>query len=80
MRSVVSEDKTPQHDELVLSAAAKIEAGALLKLSEVAAALDVTPSTVHRLPLPSIRIGKSLRFDPQDVRRFIESSKEAAIV
>jgi hypothetical protein len=46
---------------------------------ETAAWLSVAPSTVHRLPLPSIRLGKSLRFDPADVRRLIESSKEPAI-
>lgn len=62
-----------------MSASEKVAAGSLLTLTETAAWLSVAPSTVHRLPLPSIRLGKSLRFDPADVRRLIESSKEPAI-
>jgi hypothetical protein len=61
------------------SASQKVATGALMTLGEVAAMLDLAPATIHRLPLPSIRIGKSLRFDPVDVRRLIESSKEPAI-
>jgi hypothetical protein len=61
---------------LAESAAKKIMNGTLMRLGEVAAMLDVVPATVHALPLPSIRIGKSLRFDPRDVHRLIESGKE----
>jgi predicted DNA-binding transcriptional regulator AlpA len=57
----------------------KVATGALLRLREVAAILDVAPTTVHRLPLPSVRLGHSLRFDPADVRRLIESSKEPVV-
>lgn len=56
----------------------KLATGALLRLGEVAALLDVTPTTVHRLPLPSIRLGRSLRFDPKDVQQLIEACKEPA--
>jgi predicted DNA-binding transcriptional regulator AlpA len=58
------------------SATQKLATGALMTLNEVAAKLDLSHSTIHRLPLPSIRIGRSLRYDPQDVRRLIDSSKE----
>lgn len=61
------------------TAARKVATGALLRLSEVAALLDVAPATVHSLELPSIRIGKSLRFDPIDVRRLIETCREPVI-
>jgi hypothetical protein len=57
----------------------KLISGAFLKLEEVAALLDVTPLTVHRLPLPSFRLGRVLRFDPQDVRRLIAQSKETTL-
>jgi hypothetical protein len=62
------------------SAAQKMDTGALLTLSEVAALLDLSPATVHGLPLPSIRLGRGLRFDPKDVKHLIETSKEAPIV
>ncbi|WP_161993279.1 helix-turn-helix domain-containing protein [Lacisediminimonas profundi] len=58
------------------SAETKLRTGALLDIQEVAAKLDVSHSTVHRLPLPSIRIGKQLRFDPKDVQRLIEAGRE----
>lgn len=62
--------------ELIESARAKIAAGGLMTLAEVAALFDVATSTIHALPLPSIRIGRSLRFDPQDVRLLIELCRE----
>lgn len=62
------------------SAAHKMATGTLLKLAEVGAFLDVAPATVHGLPLSSVRIGRSLRFDPQDVRAYIESCKEPALL
>jgi hypothetical protein len=61
---------------LAESAAQKLINGTLMRLGEVAAMLDIAPATVHALPLPSIRIGKSLRFDPRDVHRLIENGKE----
>jgi predicted transcriptional regulator len=61
------------------SAARKVAVGSLLTLTETAAMLSVAPATVHALPLPSIRLGKSLRFDPADVRRLIEQCKEAVV-
>jgi hypothetical protein len=51
----------------------------MMTLQEVAALLDVAESTVHSLPLPSIRLGRSLRFDPQDVCRLIEICREPVI-
>jgi hypothetical protein len=45
------------------------EAGTMFALSR----------TVHHLPLPSIRLGRSLRFDPKDVCRLIATSEEAFI-
>jgi predicted DNA-binding transcriptional regulator AlpA len=62
------------------SATKKIESGSvLLTIDEVAALLDLTPATVHRLPLPTIRLGRSLRFAPADVRRLIDSCKEPVV-
>jgi hypothetical protein len=61
------------------SAARKVAVGSLLTLTETAAMLSVAPTKVHVLPLPSIRLGKSLRFDPVDVRRLIEACKEPVI-
>jgi hypothetical protein len=49
-----------------------------MTINEVAARLDVSPMTVHRLPLESIRVGRLLRFDPKDVGLLIERSKEAS--
>lgn len=57
----------------------KIKSGGLMKIGEVAALLDVTASTVHKLPLPSIRLGRSLRFDPGDVIRLIDAGREPVI-
>lgn len=61
------------------SAARKMAGGALMRIDEVGAVLDLAPATVHALPLQSVRIGRSLRFDPVDVRRFIESCKEPVV-
>ena len=58
------------------SAAQKLSSGALLTIDEVAATLDLSHSTIHRLPLPSIRLGRALRFDPRDVQRLINECKE----
>jgi len=66
--------------ELTIAANAKIAAGGLMTLAEVAALLDVATSTVHVLPIESIRIGRSLRFDPQAVDIYINSCREPASV
>lgn len=66
--------------ELTISANAKIAAGGLMTLSEVAALLDLATSTVHALPIESIRMGRSLRFDPQVVTHYINSCREPAAV
>lgn len=61
------------------TAAQKMVSGNLMTIDEVAARLDVSPMTIHRLPLKSIRIGRLLRFDPRDVDQLIELSKEAVV-
>lgn len=61
------------------AASRKVSTGTLMRLREVAALLDVAPATIHSLELPSIRIGKSLRFDPIDVRKLIETCREPVI-
>lgn len=58
------------------SATTKMQSGGLLTLDEVATLFDVAPAVVHKLPLPSIRLGRALRFDPVDVSRVIATSKE----
>lgn len=57
----------------------KIKAGALLTIDEVAALLSIAPSTVHKLPLPSVRISRNLRFDPADVVSLVEKCKEPIV-
>jgi predicted DNA-binding transcriptional regulator AlpA len=54
----------------------KLETGAMLSLDEVATTLSVSHSTIHRLPLPSYRIGRSLRYDPRDVRQLLDRCRE----
>jgi len=61
------------------AAADKMATGSLLTLDEVAARLSCAPATVHRLPLPSIRIGRLLRFDPKDVEAFLAKSREEVV-
>jgi excisionase family DNA binding protein len=57
----------------------------LLNAQDVAAALNMGLSTVYLLvergELPSIRIGRSVRFRPEDLEEFIESKaqRQAAI-
>lgn len=65
--------------KLAQSAKEKMAAGALLTLQEVAAWFDIAPQTVHTLQLDSIRLGRSLRFDPVDIRRLIDGAKEPAL-
>lgn len=67
-------------NELAEQAMQKMKTGALLTLPEVAAMLDINPQTVHSLPLESIRLGRSLRFDPADLRRLINGCKEPVLV
>lgn len=62
------------------SAAVKMATGSLMTLGEVAARLAVSPMTVHRLPLTSIRLGRSLRFAPHDVAQLIAASREETTV
>lgn len=73
-----STDRNHKHDP-ALAAVEKLKTGAFMRLDEVAALFDVAPITVHKLPLPSIRLGRSLRFDPTDVRQLIEDSKEEVV-
>lgn len=65
--------------ELIESARGKIAAGGLMTLSEVAALYGLSQSTVHALPLPSIRLGRSLRYDPLDVCRLINLCREPVV-
>ena len=60
------------------AADSKMRTGALMNIEEVAAKLDVSESTVHRLALPSIRIGRQLRYDPKDLLQLIDTNKEPA--
>lgn len=64
--------------ELAASAAIKMANGALMTIEEVGARLSISPMTVHRMPLPSIRLGRSLRFDPIDVASLVVASREAS--
>ena len=51
----------------------------LLTLPEVAEVLRVSPKTVQRLlkrGLPCIRFGRSVRFEPKAVSRWLDARKE----
>lgn len=51
----------------------------LLTLAEVAEVLRVSPKTVQRLlkrGLPCIRFGRSVRFEPKAVSRWLDARKE----
>ena len=51
----------------------------LLTLQQVAEYLNVSPRTVRRLllrGLPSVRLGRLVRFRDQDVARWVEARKE----
>lgn len=54
----------------------------LLTYVQVAEALNVTTRTVQTLvkqgKLPAVRFGQSVRIDPIDLRKFIDSSKGVA--
>jgi predicted DNA-binding transcriptional regulator AlpA len=65
--------------DIAACASKKMATGVLMRIAEVGSMLDVAPATVHALPLKSIRIGRSLRYDPADVRQFIESCKEPVL-
>lgn len=65
--------------QLAASAAIKMANGSLMTIDEVGARLSIAPATVHRMPLPSIRLGRSLRFDPRDVTRLIAGSREETV-
>lgn len=47
----------------------------LLTLPEVAAFLSVSPKTVRRLRIPCFRIGRSVRYRPSDVERFLAARR-----
>lgn len=63
--------------ELAASAAIKMANGALMTIEEVGARLSISPMTVHKMPLPSIRLGRLLRFEPRAVAALIDASREA---
>jgi len=51
----------------------------LLTIDQVAAFLNVSPKTVRRLMqrgLPSVRVGRLVRFAERDVLRWVEARKE----
>jgi hypothetical protein len=77
---MIERDYTMNIDTTIAdSAAAKMTTGSLMTLGEVAARLAVSPMTVHRMPLTSIRLGRSLRFDPRDVAQLIAASREETV-
>jgi len=51
----------------------------LMTIDQVAAFLNVSPKTVRRLMqrgLPSVRVGRLVRFAERDVLRWVEARKE----
>lgn len=51
----------------------------LLTLRQLAEYFNVSPKTVRRLMLrglPSVRLGRLVRFNQQDVARWVEARKE----
>lgn len=52
----------------------------LLKLKEAIAYLQVSRTTLNKLvttkEIPVVKLGRSIRFDPADLQRFIDGRKE----
>jgi excisionase family DNA binding protein len=44
----------------------------LLTRAEVAGLLKVTPRTVQKLNIRQVRIGRAVRYRPEDVQRYID--------
>jgi excisionase family DNA binding protein len=59
-----------------------LEGGDLLRPDELAAGLKVAHGTVYawceRGLIPYIRIGKCIRFDPVEIRGWLETNRKAA--
>ena len=55
----------------------------LLRPAEAARALALSPRKLQSLTsdgeIPCVRIGRSIRYDPEDLRRWISAQKEAAV-
>ncbi|RZI41514.1 DNA-binding protein [Herbaspirillum sp. HC18] len=60
-------------------ASQKMVDGVMMTIEDVAALFGMPPTTVHKLQIPSLRIGRSLRFSPADVSKFIESCREPVV-
>ena len=56
----------------------------LLLLEEVAEALRLSPRSVQRLvrneQLAAVQLGRSLRFDPNDVAQFIQRNRKRKLI
>lgn len=53
----------------------------LLTIQQVAEYLSVSPKTVRRLlgrGFPCVRVGRSVRFEPQAVARWVSARREGA--
>lgn len=53
----------------------------LLKIGDVARMLKLQPWVIYKMvkesSIPVVRIGRNVRFDPDDICRWIESQKQA---
>lgn len=47
----------------------------LLTLEQVAELLSVSPRTVRRLRIPTVRLGRLVRYRASDVARFVEARR-----
>jgi hypothetical protein len=52
----------------------------LLDTHAVAELLGCSPRKVKYLPIPIVRIGRSRRYDPRDVERYIAACKEEPVL
>lgn len=71
--------EAPSKSELTGSALIKLSSGGMLTVEELSALFDISPATVRGLPIDSIRIGRSLRFEAATVAAFINASRQFAI-
>jgi excisionase family DNA binding protein len=56
-----------------------MEAGKLLNVQEAAVKLGISPLTmrawIRQRRLPSVRLGRRVLLDPQDIERFIDANR-----
>jgi excisionase family DNA binding protein len=60
-----------------------VEKKRLLNIKEGAALLNISENTlrqwVHQRRVPIVKLGKAVRFDPEDLQKFIEANRRGVV-